>query len=70
VLERPADERAEVTTATYQRGLDRFRERNELSTAEREFLAAHEDAEPPTSVPPPASDAVDSGVSNSQRPSE
>ena len=64
VLERPAAERAERSTATYQRGLDRFREREGLSTAEREFLAAHETAEPPEMV------AVDSGVSNLQGPSE
>ena len=78
VLERPAAERAEVSTAAYQQGLDRFREREGLSTAEREFLAAHEDAGPPEPVAPPAPEAVaspeaddiDSGVSNPQRPSE
>jgi len=70
VLERPAAERAEVTTATYQAGLDRFREREGLSTAEREFLAAHDDAEPPEPIGSPAPAAVDSGVSNPQRPSE
>ena len=70
VLERPAAERAEVSAATYQAGLDRFREREGLSTAEREFLAAHEDAEPPEPIGSPAPAAVDSGVSNPQRPSE
>ena len=70
VLERPAAEPAEGSTVTYQRGLDRFREREGLSTAERDFLAAHADAEPPEPVAPPAPEAVDSGVSNSQRPSE
>ncbi len=64
VLERSAAKRAEASTATYQRGLDRFRDREGLSTAEREFLAAHDNAELPEMV------AVDSGVSNSQRPSE
>ena len=78
VLERPATERAGGSAATYQHGLDRFRERERLSTAEREFLAAHEDAGPPEPVAPPAPEAVaspeaddiDSGVSNPQRPSE
>jgi|SRR6056297_515766 len=70
VLERPAAERAEVSTATYQQGLDRFREREGLSTAEREFLAAHAGAEPPKPTGAVAPDAVDSGVSNPQRPNE
>lgn len=76
VLERPAAERADVSIVTYQRGLDRFREREGLSEAERAFLTDHERIDPPEPVDPPApvdrheSDAVDSGVSNPQRPSE
>ena len=70
VLERPAAERAEVSTATYQQGLDRFREREGLSTAECDFLAAHKDTEPPEPVDPPAPEAVDSGVSNPPSSSE
>ena len=76
VLERPAAERAERSTPTYQQGLGRFRDREGLSTAERAFLADHDDAEPPEPVAIPAlidrseSTVSDSGVSNPQRPSE
>jgi len=70
VLERPATERAGESAATYQRGLDRFREREGLATAEREFLAAHEGAAPPPPVDPSVPDATDSGVSNPPSSSE
>ena len=78
VLERPVAKRAERSTATYQRGLDEFREREGLSTTERDFLAAHKDAEPPEPVPVPAPaavaspepDDIDSGVSNPQGSSQ
>lgn len=64
ILERPAAEPADVSTADYQQGLDLFRQREGLSTAERAFLAAHETAEPPEPL------AVDSGVSNPPRSTE
>ena len=78
VLERPVAKRAERSTATYQRGLDEFREHEGLSTTERDFLAAHKDAEPPEPVPVPAPaavaspepDDIDSGVSNPQGSSQ
>jgi len=64
ILERPAEEPAGVSTAEYQQGLDEFRNREGLSTVEREFLAAHESADPPDRI------AVDSGVSNPPSSSE
>lgn len=47
VLTRPVDEPAAATPATYQRGLELFRERDGLSAVEREFLTNRVDAEPP-----------------------
>jgi hypothetical protein len=74
VLERPAANRAAVSTATYQQGLDQFRQREGLSTVERDFLADHETADPPGLIeidnPAEPTETVDSGVSNSQPPSE
>jgi len=64
VLERPVDELATRSTATYQAGLDSFGDRTELSDAEQSFISEHADCEPPALV------AVDSGVSNPRRPSE
>ena len=64
VLERPVDEPAARSTATYQDGFDIFGERTGLSEAEQAFLSDHSDAEPPAVV------AVDSGVSNPRRSSE
>lgn len=64
ILEHPAERPAEASTETYQQGLDAFHKREGLSTAEYEFLAAHETADPPASI------AVDSGVSNPPSPSE
>ena len=57
VLDRPTEEPAATSTERYQEGLDLFRQREGVSTAEREFLAAHEDSEPPVRI------ADDSGVS-------
>ncbi|MFW6321791.1 MAG: GNAT family N-acetyltransferase [Halohasta sp.] len=69
ILERPVDEPASTAkataTTTYQQGLDVFREREGLSAAERAFLDAKDGAEPPE----PIAVAVDSGGSNSRRPS-
>ncbi|WP_416841140.1 GNAT family N-acetyltransferase [Haloferax sp. DFSO52] len=48
VLERPADTPASASRETYQSGLDRYRAR-ELDEGQRSFLAAREDADPPTS---------------------
>jgi len=64
ILERPTETQAAVSTSTYHAGLDQFRQREGLSDAETSFLAAHTDATPPEVV------AVDSGVSNPQRPTE
>jgi len=64
VLERPVDEPATRSTATYQAGLDSFGERSTLSDAEQSFINEHANAEPPALV------AVDSGVSNPRRSSE
>ncbi|MFC7043050.1 GNAT family N-acetyltransferase [Halonotius sp. GCM10025705] len=47
VLDRPIDEPAVASQSGYQRGLDVFREREGLSTAETEFLAEHGDVAPP-----------------------
>ena len=57
VLSRPISEPAAASRSGYQRGLDVFRERTGLSTAEMAFLAAHDDAEPPSLLA-----AVASGV--------
>jgi len=74
VLERPADEPAARSTATYQDSLERFVDRTELSDAEQSFISEHADAEPPAVIPAVESaddsETVDSGVSNPQRPSE
>lgn len=64
LLERPTETPAAASTSTYHDGLDQFRQCEGLSAAETSFLAAHTDATPPEVV------AVDSGVSNPQRPSE
>ena len=48
VLSRPISEPAAASRSGYQRGLDVFRERTGLSTAEMAFLAAHDDTEPPS----------------------
>ena len=47
VLDRPIGEPAVGSQSCYQRGLDVFREREGLSTAETEFLGDHSDAAPP-----------------------
>ena len=47
VLDRPIVEPAVASQSGYQRGLDVFREREGLSTAETEFLAEHGDVAPP-----------------------
>jgi GNAT superfamily N-acetyltransferase len=57
VLERPADRPAGPTRETYQRGLDRFRERD-LGDAETAFLAARDGTGPP---PPTASSTESTG---------
>jgi hypothetical protein len=51
MLDRPIDKPAVASQSGYQRGLDVFREREGLSTAETEFLAAYDDAEPPALLP-------------------
>jgi len=51
VLDRPIGEPAVASQPRYQRGLDVFREREGLSTAETEFLADHGDAVPPRLLP-------------------
>ena len=51
VLARPIGEPAVASQSGYQRGLDVFREREGLSAAETEFLAAHTDAVPPRLLP-------------------
>jgi len=51
VLDRPIGEPAVASQSGYQRGLDVFREREGLSTAETEFLAEHGDAVPPRLLP-------------------
>ena len=51
VLARPTGTPAVASLSGYQRGLNVFREREGLSAAEREFLAAHDDAEPPPVLP-------------------
>jgi len=51
VLDRPIGEPAIASQSGYQRGLDVFRERDGLSTAETEFLGDHRDAVPPTLLP-------------------
>ncbi|ERH07624.1 MAG: hypothetical protein J07HN4v3_03270 [Halonotius sp. J07HN4] len=51
MLDRPIDKPAVASQSGYQRGLDVFREREGLSTAETEFLAAYDDAEPPSLLP-------------------
>jgi hypothetical protein len=51
MLDRPIDKSAVASQSGYQRGLDVFREREGLSTAETEFLAAYDDAEPPALLP-------------------
>ncbi|RJX50339.1 GNAT family N-acetyltransferase [Halonotius pteroides] len=51
VLARPISEPAVASQSGYQRGLDVFREREGLSAAETEFLAAHTDAVPPRLLP-------------------
>jgi len=48
VLDRPISEPAVASQSGYQNGLDLFRERTGLSTAETAFLAAYDDAEPPS----------------------
>jgi len=48
VLDRPIGEPAVASQSGYQRGLDVFRERDGLSTAETEFLDAYDDTEPPS----------------------
>jgi hypothetical protein len=57
VLDRPIGEPAVASQSGYQRGLDVFREREGLSTAETEFLDAYDDADPPSLLA-----AVASGV--------
>ena len=47
VLDRPIGEPAVASQSGYQRGLDVFREREGLSTAETEFLGDHSDVSPP-----------------------
>ena len=51
VLDRPIGEPAVASQSGYQRGLNVFREREGLSAAETEFLAAHTDAVPPELLP-------------------
>jgi len=51
VLDRPISEPAVASQSGYQNGLDLFRERTGLSTAETVFLAAYDDAEPPSLLP-------------------
>jgi GNAT superfamily N-acetyltransferase len=53
VLARPADRPAEGDAERYRAGLDRFRNREDLTEAEREFLNARVDADPPTTVSDP-----------------
>jgi len=50
VLARPATAVADRSRARYQRGLDVFRQREGLSSAETEFLASHIDSGPPELV--------------------
>jgi hypothetical protein len=50
VLDRPISEPAVASQSGYQNGLDVFRGRTGLSTAETEFLTDHVDAEPPSLV--------------------
>ena len=47
VLDRPIAEPAVASQSGYQRGLDVFRDRQGLSTAETEFLRDHSDVAPP-----------------------
>jgi hypothetical protein len=70
ILERPTGERADVSTATYQRGLDQFRGRAGLSDAEETFLREHEAVDPPEPIATDRLQHVDSGVSNPPPTSE
>lgn len=74
LLERPTDEPADASPTDYRRGLAAFRGRSGLSTAEGEFLDAHDDADPPELVAEvetaESESAGDSGVSNPRRSSE
>jgi GNAT superfamily N-acetyltransferase len=54
---RPADRDSDPDGERYRAGLDRFRERDDLDDAEREFLDARTGADPPALVPVPESGA-------------
>jgi len=54
VLARPADRPAAVHPEAYRAGLDRFRERDDLAAAEREFLGGRRGADPPALVECPS----------------
>jgi hypothetical protein len=70
ILERPAGEQATVSTATYQQGLDQFRQREGLSDAERDFLDDHEAVDPPEPLDTDDATEHNSGVSNPPGTSE
>ncbi|MFB6205963.1 MAG: GNAT family N-acetyltransferase [Haloglomus sp.] len=53
VLARPADHPAESDAERYREGLDRFRERTDLSESEVDFLDTHSDADLPALVDRP-----------------
>jgi len=68
ILERPAAEPAMRSTATYQEGLNIFRDRTGLSNAEAAFVTEHSDTALPATISAvdsgDESETVDSGVSN------
>ncbi|TSD15228.1 GNAT family N-acetyltransferase [Haloglomus irregulare] len=59
VLARPAETPADRDPGRYRDGLDRFREREGLTPAERAFLDDRRGADPPAPVTPPGPDATE-----------